>query len=279
MKEIKTHQTEAVEQSDSDESEKQLMTILPECKMPEKHFPSSIPNISEHVSNCTTVSKDAIIIETGLPCLDEFRYDEASDRLLAVNWCDYTAQDILSNEELLKTFQCRGKENGQLFLAQKIEESFSAKIFSQQESALIKKVLKAGLAKKIAPYDLVAAYKGPRERGKKDPDIQIMMEQWAFADEVGNEFIALTDYTKSSNYFYINGQVWNPFISDANWDEWSDTVWENENNKKSWNSHRYFGGFRGDVPLVKRMKHYRYLWSDEWANYSNYILETCKLKL
>lgn len=177
MKEIKTHQTEAVEQSDSNESEKQLMTILPECKMPEKHFPSSIPNISDHVSNCTTVSKDAIIIETGLPYLDEFRYDEASDRLLSINWCDYTAQDILSNEELLKTFQCRGKENGQLFFAQKIEESFSAKIFSQQESALIKKVLKAGLTKKIAPYDLVAAYKGPRERGKKDPDIQIMMEQ------------------------------------------------------------------------------------------------------
>lgn len=162
VQEEQTSQSDFSEQFEPDEWERQLMSILPECQMPAKTLPPTIPAISNHVAHCTAEPKEAVIIETGLPCVDEFRYDEQSDQLLSVNWCDYTAQNILDHEGLLETFQCRGMDNGQLFFAQKFEDRGLFSYLPPQALALIKQVLKAGLTEYIVLDDLVGAYTAPR---------------------------------------------------------------------------------------------------------------------
>lgn len=109
-----------------------------------------------------------------------------------------------------------------------------------------------------------------------DADTALLASRGAWSDKKGNYFLAgQARYPSGKTYYIINDKLYDPNIVGADMDHGF-----LEGEKLS--SHWLFGGFVGDVPLVKRIVDYKKSSQNLTGDTSldaEYILETCELQI
>lgn len=249
------------------EADALVYAYFPTCdSLYEYHEPLKI---SKHVQNCTQKAKKWSYPDgLGGACFPWYMMDKKHG-LLRIDTCG----NIFEEGKLLEhKYRCKviGEWWGFSFWTPVSDDDEIYTLMSGARQALNKGLVLWFLDSVSPRYDM-----GQMRILRNDPDTEIISERWAWSDEKGNYFVAGSPAYWDQIYFVINDKFYDPTVIGANLDG---NFFEGETLSSNW----LFGGFRGSVPLVKRILNYKKSSENltgEDSLAADYILETCELRI
>ncbi len=253
--------------------------FFPTCESSYKSYPEIL--ISDHVKNCTQKKKQGKMFNwLGGACFPSFMYDKNLKQLLKIDSCGFDSKEIISwaTAGQRPTYLCKTIEEGWLEWGMALEK-YDAEDFYSGGLIAAERALSSGFLSVLDPtYDEVQLIKI-----SGDPDTEIIYGNKAWSDVNGNYFVAGRRYFTGRFFYVINDKLYDPSIFGSQGFDL-----EKFDKGQKINSEWFFGGFRGKIPLVKRVlnfeKKYKNLTWDfasqediDKSFQADYILETCEL--
>lgn len=260
-----------------------LADNLPECQFPALQTQEAIV-IDEVVKNCSSQEKVGQIPDgLGGACFDWLAYDQAGDRILAMNVrdCHYGIEPQEALQRWVETtFLCKDTSDpedqnfGTLFQESDMN-SESAMHNAQVGNKVIalKKALKSWLLTNTISdvFNLASLY-----CSENDPDCKAVYDVGSRADEAGNYFVAGERTDLAGKVVYaINDKLYLPWEMQGDIPSWISTP------NQKWTSPWLFAGVKDGKIIVKKMKDYVSTGKElpDYKFESKYTLETCEINL